>query len=103
MSLAAAARAPREIIEDPVDVGRLLEGAEPPLALAANEVEFVVGKPPADLETGEGMIDGFAGLRYFRREHSLTYRRDDGTTLHYVYEGALAYSLAWIEEDAASA
>lgn len=97
----AKARDPRPIIEDSVALGVLLEGPEPPLALAAGEVEMIVGWPLGPLRDAPwefAVVPGFAGLLSFSHEDHLVYRRDDGRVLRYEYEGALAYALAADEE-----
>jgi hypothetical protein len=89
----AARRRPREFFADTTDLGAALDGPTPPLALSADEVEAIVGRPPSDWTTGEGYEPGFGGMRSFSREHHLAYRRPDGCVLTYAWEGALAYAL----------
>ena len=89
----ATDREPRAIITDPVELGLFLESPEPPLGLAQNEVTLIVGRPPADLETGEGQVPGFSGCRSYARHEHVVYRRADGRELTYRYEGDLAYAL----------
>ena len=97
----SANRTPRAYFEDSVEIGLALEAADPVLALGNCEIEDIIGRPPQDLETGEGYEPGFPGVRYFRRDHSMHYLRDDGRTLVYEYEGALVYALAEIHEPGA--
>ncbi|HYQ13098.1 MAG TPA: hypothetical protein VEP94_06605 [Solirubrobacterales bacterium] len=89
----ATEREPRPIITDPVELGVFLESPEPPLGLGQTEVNMIVGRPPQNLQTGEGHRPGFKGLQRYSRHQFLTYRRDDGRVLTYRYEGFLAYAL----------
>lgn len=101
MRAAAASRTPRALVHEPDALLCMLEASEPPLALLEGEVTLINGRPPQNLATGEGYVPSFEGVRAYWREHHLVYRRQDGRTLHYEYEGALAYTLAEIDDPTA--